>query len=40
MTRFFIFITTGIFLIGCATIFSNTQSEQNYDPQTILGKQW
>ena len=40
MTRFFILIASGIFLIGCATISSNTQSEQNYDPQTILDKQW
>ena len=40
MTRFLILIASGIFLIGCATISSNTQSEQNYDPQTILGKQW
>lgn len=40
MTRFFILIASGIFLIGCATISSNTQSKQNYDFQTILGKQW
>ena len=40
MTRFLILIASGIFLIGCATISSNTQSEQNYDPQTILDKQW
>ena len=40
MTRFLILIASGIFLIGCAAIPLNTQSEQNYDPQTILGKQW
>jgi len=40
MTRFLILVASGIFLFGCATISSNTQSEQNYDPQTILGKQW
>jgi len=40
MTRFLILVASGIFLIGCAAISSNTQSEQNYDPQTILDKQW
>jgi heat shock protein HslJ len=40
MTRLFISIISGIFLIGCAAISSNNQSEQNYDHQTILDKQW
>lgn len=40
MIRFFILIISGVFLIGCATISSNTQSEQNYNPQAILDKQW
>jgi heat shock protein HslJ len=40
MTRFLILMAAGIFLIGCAAIPSNTQSEQNHDPRTILDKQW